>query len=42
MSFIYTLRYMLDPRANTPAKDQKLIDFVKKGQIDDVAFFING
>ena len=42
MTFIYTLRYMLDPRANTPTKDEKLIDFVKKGKIDDVAFFING
>lgn len=42
MNFIYTLRYMLDPRTNTPIKDQKLLDFVKKGQIDDVAFFING
>ena len=42
MTFIYTLRYMLDPRTNTPAKDEKLIDFVKKGRIDDVAFFING
>ena len=42
MTFIYTLRYMLDPRANTPTKDEKLIKFVKKGKIDDVAFFING
>ncbi|WEV37332.1 hypothetical protein [Lactobacillus sp. ESL0677] len=42
MSFIYTLRYMLDPRTNTPEKDQKLLKFVQKGQIDDVAFFING
>lgn len=42
MTFIYTLRYMLDPRTNTPEKDQKLLEFVKKGQIDDVAFFING
>lgn len=42
MTFIYTLRYMLDPRANTPAKNEKLIEFVKKGKIDDVAFFING
>ncbi|WEV71185.1 hypothetical protein OZY43_01770 [Lactobacillus sp. ESL0785] len=42
MAFIYTLRYMLDPRTNTPAKDQKLLNFVKKGKIDDVAFFING
>ena len=33
---------MLDPRANTPTKDEKLIEFVKKGKIDDVAFFING
>lgn len=42
MSFIYTLRYMLDPRTNTPEKDQQLLEFVQKGQIDDVAFFING
>ena len=42
MTFIYTLRYMLDPRANTPAKNEKLIEFVKKAKIDDVAFFING
>ncbi|KJY59401.1 Uncharacterized protein JF75_04380 [Lactobacillus kimbladii] len=42
MTFIYTLRYMLDPRANTPTKDEKLIEFVKKGKIDDIAFFING
>lgn len=42
MTFIYTLRYMLDPRANTPTKEEKLIEFVKKGKIDDVAFFING
>ena len=42
MTFIYTLRYMLDPRANTPAKNEKLIEFVKKGKINDVAFFING
>ena len=33
---------MLDPRANTPTKDEKLIEFIKKGKIDDVAFFING
>lgn len=33
---------MLDPRTNSSAKDQKLIDFVKKAKIDDVAFFING
>lgn len=42
MTFIYTLRYMLDPRANTPAKNEKLIEFVKKAKIDDIAFFING
>ena len=42
MSFIYTLRYMLDPKANTPAKNEKLIKFVKESKIDDVAFFING
>ena len=33
---------MLDPRANTPTKNEKLIEFVKRGKIDDVAFFING
>lgn len=42
MKFIYTLRYMLDPRTNTKQKNQKLLAFVEKGQIDDVAFFING
>ncbi|MDF7639359.1 hypothetical protein PT285_08105 [Lactobacillus sp. ESL0791] len=42
MSFTYTLRYMLDPRTNTAEKDQKLFAFVKRAQIDDVAFFING
>ncbi|MDF7673006.1 hypothetical protein PT281_06970 [Lactobacillus sp. ESL0701] len=42
MTFIYTLRYMLDPRTNTPEKDQQLLEFVQKGQVDDVAFFING
>ncbi len=42
MSFIYTLRYMLDPRTNTPKKDRQLLEFVQKAKIDDVAFFING
>ncbi|WEV40144.1 hypothetical protein [Lactobacillus sp. ESL0681] len=42
MPYTYALRYMLDPRTNTPEKDEKLLDFVKKGKIDDVAFFING
>lgn len=42
MTFTYTLRYMLDPKTNTLEKDQKLLNFVKKAKIDDVAFFING
>ena len=33
---------MLDPKANTPTKNEKLIKFVKESKIDDVAFFING
>lgn len=42
MKFTYTLRYMLDPKTNTAEKNQQLFTFVKKAQIDDVAFFING
>ena len=42
MSYIYTLRYVFDPRTNTPEKDRKLLDFVQKAKIDDVAFIING
>ena len=42
MSYIYTLRYVFDPRINTPEKDRKLLDFVQKAKIDDVAFIING
>lgn len=42
MAYTYTLRYSFDPRANTAEKDAKLLEFVKKAQIDDVAFFING
>lgn len=41
MSFYYSLRYTLDPRANTAAKDAKLLEFCKAGQIDNVTFFIN-
>ena len=42
MSYIYSLRYMLDPQTNTKEKDEKLFEFIKKAKIDDVAFFING
>lgn len=42
MSYIYTLRYVFDPRTNTPEKDEKLLNFVQKAKIDDVAFIING
>ncbi|WP_125704995.1 hypothetical protein [Lacticaseibacillus daqingensis] len=39
--FQYSLRYTLDPRSNTPVKDDKLIAFVQKAKVDNVAFFIN-
>lgn len=42
MSFYYSLRYMLDPRTNTQVQNEKLLNFVKQAQIDNVAFFING
>lgn len=42
MSYLYCLRYVLDPRTNTEKKNQALLDFVKKGQIDDVCFILNG
>lgn len=42
MPYTYTLRYMLDPNTNTNEKNIKLLQFVKKAKIDDVAFFING
>ncbi|WDF82536.1 hypothetical protein PQ472_11680 [Lacticaseibacillus pabuli] len=41
MSFVYSLRYTLDPRTNTPEKDAALMRFVKEARIDNVAFFIN-
>ena len=42
MAYKYCLRYVLDPRTNTPKKNAALFDFVKKGQIDDVCFILNG
>ncbi|WP_338218001.1 hypothetical protein [Lacticaseibacillus salsurivasis] len=39
--FHYSLRYTLDPRTNTPIKDDKLLAFCQKAQVDNVAFFIN-
>ncbi|WP_179394853.1 hypothetical protein [Lacticaseibacillus absianus] len=39
--FKYSLRYTLDPRTNTPAKDARLFAFVKQAHVDNVAFFIN-
>ena len=42
MSYKYCLRYVLDPRANTSKKNDALFDFVKKAQIDDVCFILNG
>lgn len=39
--FQYSLRYTLDPRTNTPAKDAKLYAFVQQAHVDNVAFFIN-
>lgn len=40
MAYKYCLRYVLDPRTNTPKKNAALFDFVKKGQIDDVCFIL--
>lgn len=42
MAYKYCLRYVLDPRTNTEKKNQELFKFVKKGQIDDVCFILNG
>jgi hypothetical protein len=42
MAYLYCLRYVLDPRTNTEKKNKALLDFVKKGQIDDVCFILNG
>lgn len=42
MSYIYTLRYVLDPRTNTEEKNKRLYQFVENAGIDDVAFIING
>lgn len=33
MSYIYTLRYVFDPRTNTPEKDRKLLDLYKKPKL---------
>jgi hypothetical protein len=41
MSFEYSLRYTLDPRTNTPQKDDLLLKFCEEGRVDNVAFFIN-
>lgn len=40
-NFEYSLRYTIDPRANTPEKDQTFLKFVNEAKIDNVAFFIN-
>lgn len=42
MAYKYCLRYVLDPYTNTPLKNQKLFDFVKRSKIDDVCFILNG
>lgn len=42
MSYKYCSRYVLDPRTNTEKKNHELFEFVKKGQIDDVCFILNG
>lgn len=42
MSYKYCLRYVLDPRTNTPRKDEQLFAFVQRGKIDDVCFILNG
>lgn len=42
MAYKYCLRYVLDPRTNTKEKNEKLLDFVKKANIDDVCFILNG
>lgn len=33
MSYTYTLRYVFDPRTNTPEKDEKLLNFVQKQKL---------
>jgi len=40
-NFKYSLRFTLDPESWDAKKEAKLLDFCKKGRIDDVAFFIN-
>ncbi len=40
-NFKYSLRFTLDPQSWDAQKEIKLLDFCKKGRIDDVAFFIN-
>jgi hypothetical protein len=37
----YTLRLAVDKNVYTAEKKQRLIDFVKKAHISDVAFFLN-
>ena len=32
MSYTYTLRYVFDPRTNTPEKDEKLFKFCTKSK----------
>jgi len=39
--FQYSLRYSIDYRTNTTAKDDKLLTFCQKGLIDNVTFFMN-
>lgn len=41
MTFVYSLRYTLDPRTNTPEKDALLYKFCQEARVDNVAFFIN-
>lgn len=41
MGFYYSLRYTLDPRTNTAAKDAALLKFCQEAQLDNVTFFIN-
>lgn len=40
-NFYYSLRHALDPRSNTPETDAKLLEFCKKGKIDNVTFMLN-
>ncbi|MQS76539.1 hypothetical protein [Companilactobacillus halodurans] len=39
--FQYSLRYSIDYRTNTKAKDDKLLDFCQNALIDNVTFFMN-